>query len=149
MIAIAVNNKTRNRINLLLIKKVAEKFLRYYRREKCEVSIVFVGDKIIRRLNLDYRGIDRVTDVLAYSGDNIPDFETGKKFIGEIIIDYAQIKRQAKKFSGTVKDELIFILVHGLLHLLGYKDESEKEKREMERLGKKFIDKYSKLNKGF
>ncbi|MBU4347150.1 rRNA maturation RNase YbeY, partial [Patescibacteria group bacterium] len=60
-------------------------------------------------------------------------------FLGEVIIDYAQIKRQAREFGSGVNDELVFILVHGLLHLLGYDDKTEKGAKEMERLGEKFI----------
>lgn len=132
-IMVEINNRTKSHINLFLIKKVAEKFLRAYKKIGYEVSVVFVGDKTIRRLNKMYRGEDKVTDVLAFEGEN--------NFLGEIIIDYAQIKRQAPKFSGNTQKELIFILVHGLLHLIGLKDETAKGKKEMERAGQEFINK--------
>ena len=128
---VEVNNKTRRRIDVGLVKKVAEEFLRYYRIKNKEVSIAFVGDARIRELNYRYRGKDRVTDVLAFGSLD--------EDLGEIIICYAQIKRQAPQFSKSVKEELIFILVHGLLHLLGHEDSTAKGKEEMERLGKEFI----------
>lgn len=128
---VEVNNKTKSRINLSLVKKVAEDFLKYYKKENFEVSIAFVGDKKIRSLNKSYRGLDKITDVLAFLGED--------KFLGEIIIGYNQIKRQAKRFNHSVDKELVFILVHGLLHLLGYDDETDKGRKEMERLGSKFI----------
>lgn len=128
---VEVNNKTRSRIDLILVKKVARKFLKYYNINKGEVSVAFVGDRTIRRLNKTYRGVDKTTDVLAFPGE--------KDFLGEIIIDYAQIKKQARRFSHSVKQELIFVLVHGLLHLLGYDDKTEKGRREMEELGKEFM----------
>lgn len=99
--------------------------------DRVELSIAFVGDKIIRDLNKVYRGIDKTTDILTFSGED--------KFLGEVIIDYAQIKRQAKKFNNSIKKELIFILVHGLLHLLGYDDKTEKGRLEMEEMGEEFI----------
>ena len=129
---VEVNNKTRSKIDIGLVKRTAEKFLEYYKIKNKEVSIAFVGDKIIRKLNKKYRHIDKVTDVLSFADD-----EAGS--LGELIIDYAQIKRQARKFSKNIRGELIFILVHGLLHLLGYEDRTDKGAREMETLNKKFI----------
>lgn len=130
---VEINNRTKSKINLILIKRVAEKFLRRYKKHDYEASIVFVGDSVIRRLNKTYRSKDKITDVLAFRGEG--------KFLGEIIIDYAQIKRQAPKFSGNTQKELIFILVHGLLHLIGLKDKKAKGKKEMERAGQEFVKK--------
>jgi len=129
---IEINNKTRSKINVKLIEKVTAKFLIYHKINK-DVSIAFVGDTVIRSLNKEHRGIDRVTDVLAFAGD-------GEDF-GELIIDYSQIKRQAKSFAGSAEKELAFILVHGLLHLMGYEDKTAKGKKKMEKLGKEFIGK--------
>jgi probable rRNA maturation factor len=128
---VEINNKTRSRIDSSLTKEVGEKFLRAYKKFDCNVSLAFVGDKKIRQLNKKYRGIDRVTDVLSFSGEG--------NFLGEIIIDYSQIRRQAKKFGNKQKDELVFILVHGLLHLLGYDDRTGEGRREMKILGEEFI----------
>ena len=128
---IEINNKTRAKIDIKLIKKITEKFFVYYKIENKNISIAFVGDMLMSRLNDKYRGKNKPTDILSFNGE-------GSDF-GEIIINYAQIKRQTKKYSKSVKEELIFILVHGLLHLLGYEDESEEGKKSMEALGKKFI----------
>ncbi len=128
---IEINNKTKSRIDLNLVKKIVDKFLKTYKKRDCEASIAFVGDRVIRKLNRNYRETDKVTDILSFPGEG--------DFLGEIIIDYAQIKRQAKKYGKTIKQELVFILVHGLLHLSGYNDKTEKGRREMERLGEKFI----------
>ncbi len=133
---IEVNNKSRSKIDLNLIKKIAKKFLEVYKYNDYDLSIAFVGDKRMRQLNREYRGVDRTTDVLAFPGD-----EEGK-FFGELILNYSQIKRQAKKFNNTPKEELIFILVHGLFHLLGYDDKTNKQKKQMEELGHKFIKKH-------
>lgn len=128
---IEINNKTKSRIDLKLVKKISDKFLKTHKKRNCEVSIAFVGDSVIRKLNRNYRKIDKATDVLSFPGEG--------DFLGEIIIDYAQIKRQARKFGSSVNDELVFILVHGLLHLIGYDDKTERGAKEMERLGEKFI----------
>ena len=128
---IEINNKTKSKIGIKLVKGVAQKFLKYYNKSNSELSIAFIGDKAMRRLNKEYRGIDKATDVLAFSGED--------EFLGEVIINYAQVNRQAKKFGNSVRQELIFILVHGLLHLLGYDDKTEKGRREMEMLGEEIV----------
>ncbi|MFH0891741.1 MAG: rRNA maturation RNase YbeY [Candidatus Falkowbacteria bacterium] len=130
---IEINNRTRSKIDFELVRRVTDKFLRQNGLCDRELSIAFVGDIVMRRLNGEYRKKDKVTDVLAFSGEG--------NDLGEIIIDYAQIKRQAKKFSPNSKEELVFILVHALLHLLGYDDVTAGGRAEMIALGEKFIKK--------
>lgn len=134
---IEINNKTKNKIDEKIIKELAKRFLKYYKLENKEISIAFVGDKTIRELNKKYRKINKVTDVLSFSGED--------DFLGEIVIDYAQIKRQARKYSENINEELKFILIHGLLHLIGYEDKEENERKKMEEIGVGFINKMSKL----
>jgi probable rRNA maturation factor len=132
---IEINNTTKFKINEKLIKKVAEKFLESRRLAKKEVSIAFIGEARMRTLNKTYRKKDKTTDVLSFEGGDRFDF-------GEIVINPAQIKRQAKESDNTFEQELFFILVHGLLHLAGYNDETEKDRLAMIKLGEKFIGKF-------
>ena len=132
---IEINNKTRSKINLNVVNKVTEKFLKKYNKKNYNISIAFVGDVTIQKLNKQYRKKDKITDVLSFRTDP----KDKEKYLGEIIIDYAQIKRQAHKFNLTIEKELIFILVHGLLHLVGYNDDTLEDAEEMDKLGNKFI----------
>lgn len=127
---VEVNNKTKIKIPERLIKKIACLFLSKHNQNK-NLSIAFIGDKVMKKLNTRYRKIQKTTDILSFSGEN--------DLLGELIIDYAQIKRQAKKNKIKEQDELIFILIHGLFHLIGYNDETEKGAEEMDRLTKQFI----------
>jgi len=128
---VEVNNQTKNKISIKLARQVAENFLVYYKIESKEISIAFVGDSAIKKLNREYRHQDKATDVLSFVGEG--------DFLGEIIIDYAQIKRQAKESGKKINEELIFILVHGLLHLIGYDDKTEKGRLKMIKLGEEFL----------
>lgn len=134
---IEINNKTRSKINMSLVRATAGNFLKYYKIKNKNLSIAFIGDKVMARLNQQYRKHKRPTDILSFAGNGAD--------LGEIIIDYVQIKRQAKKYSKTINQELIFILTHGLLHLLGYDDETEKDRQKMIALSEEFIAWQKKL----
>ena len=100
----------------------------------CRVSILFTDDKEIHRLNREYRGKDKPTDVLSFSqlegegavGDSL----------GDIVISLVTASKQAEEFGVTEQEEVGRLLVHGLLHLYGYDHEgvSEEEAEEMFRL---------------
>ena len=109
-------------------KKILNYNFKYFKVKKGEVSIAFIGDAKMRKLNKIYRGCDKTTDILSFSE------EENKTYLGEVLINYNQIKRQAKKYSSSIKEELLFILVHGLLHLLGYEDDTEKGREKMKDL---------------
>jgi probable rRNA maturation factor len=132
---IEINNQANCKIDLKPIEKAVRVFARVYKINKNkEISIAFVGDAEIKKINFKYRGLDKATDILSFSGDG--------GYLGEIIIDYNQIKRQAGDFKNSVRKEMIFILVHGLLHLIGYDDKTEKNRLEMIKLGEEFIKNY-------
>jgi len=130
---IEINNRLNYKINLNLVKRTVAEFARFYKVKPKEISIAFVGGSEIKKINQAYRGLNQATDVLAFRGEG--------DYFGEIIIDYNQIKRQAGEFGNSARQELIFILVHGLLHLLGYDDKTEKERKKMIKLGEEFVKK--------
>jgi probable rRNA maturation factor len=88
-----------------------------------EISLVFTGEKRIKALNKKYRGIDRVTDVLSFEGENDDGFVDPKNdisYLGEIFICYYKAKKQAYQKGQSVQKEIDHLLIHGILHLLGY-----------------------------
>lgn len=91
-------------------------------RRSGSIDVVMVGDSKMRSLNREFRGEDRTTDVLSFSledDDDLPD-----PYLGEIYISIPQAKRQAKKAGHDLDRELLFLMSHGLLHLLGYTHET-------------------------
>lgn len=93
------------------------------RRERCppsaEVSLALVTDGTIRRLNRRYRGMDRVTDVLAFPLDTRL---LDRHILGEVVISVDRARVQARAIGHPVHTEIALLAVHGLLHLLGYDD---------------------------
>jgi probable rRNA maturation factor len=96
------------------------------------IAVSAVGDARMRGLNRAYRGKDRTTDVLSFAyGDDFPAPGRGGTEFGEIVISVPQVRRQAKRFGRSVKDEFALMVVHGTLHLLGHDHETEAQEREM------------------
>lgn len=100
----------------------------------CEVSLSWVDDERMRELNATWRGIDRVTDVLSFECDDPASGADGEEAVelGDIVLAPAQIARQAPGFGNTPEDECRLMLVHGMLHLLGYDHIEDDEAEEME-----------------
>ena len=127
-----------------MVKLVAEKFARAHKLGGRELSVAFVSGAEMKKLNRLYRGIDKTTDVLSFAPlNNAEGNLTGQAgegdLLGELVLDYAQIKRQAKSYGNSAKQELVFVLVHGLLHLLGYDDKTQAGRLKMIKLGEEFI----------
>jgi len=98
--------------------------------EKAAVNVIFVDDSFIRALNLRHRGQDRPTDVLSFRLPAVPGEE--EEVSGEVYISLERAMEQASEFGTTPADEIKLLLVHGLLHLFGYRDETPEERKEME-----------------
>ena len=98
-----------------------------------EVSILLTGDKGIRRLNQEFRSIDQPTDVLSFPQNADEDPCIPEEIIlGDIAVSLDIAKAQAKEHGLDFKEEIILLLIHGILHLLGYDHEiSEKEEKQM------------------
>lgn len=133
---LTVTNLTADKILAPGAKKAGERFIKVLAIKKA-VSVVLVGEAKIRALNKKYRHKDKVTDVLSFGdwGD--------KEFLGEIVICLPQIKRQAKQFGVTSREELIRMLAHGFLHLTGLDHEkSQAEEKKMFKKQEELVKKY-------
>ena len=93
-------------------------------KKTVSVSIAFVDKKTMKSLNKTYRGKDAVTDVLSFTLGS-------PELLGELILSYDQAKIQAKTQKHSVRSELVFLIIHGLLHLHGYDHEQPKQAKQM------------------
>ena len=98
--------------------------------EASELSIVIGDDEQLRALNLQYRAIDSPTDVLSFPAEE-QDPESGNFYLGDIILSYPRAAEQAESGGHPVKAELQLLVVHGVLHLLGYDHGDQEEKGRM------------------
>ena len=93
-------------------------------------SITFVGRRYIRKINREYRNINKITDVISFAFlDNHDKVNT--EMLGDIFICIPRMKKQARMYGHSEKRELSFLALHGLLHLLGYDHQELKEEKIM------------------
>jgi len=114
------------------LNTVLDHALEHEKVDNAIFSIIFVEDEEIHRINKEYRGIDRITDVISFAFEDEMDLEYNDiRLLGDIYICIPQMKRQAEEYGHSEKRELSFLAVHGLLHLLGYDHMNEKDEKEM------------------
>jgi probable rRNA maturation factor len=88
-------------------------------RVRGEVALVLAGDRLLRRLNRDYRGQDRPTDVLSFPG------EGGEAGLGDVVVSVETAERNARAGGRSLARELDVLALHGFLHVLGYDHETD------------------------
>jgi rRNA maturation RNase YbeY len=101
------------------------------KRKDYFISFTLVDDEIIRKLNKDYRGLDEPTDVISLGYLEADNFPGAQDTAGEIFISHETARRQAEENHMDELDELKFLFVHGILHILGYEHQSEKDFQTM------------------
>lgn len=121
-----------------IFDKTVEQTLKYEGIDwQCEVSISVVDNKEIRRINKQFRNIDKVTDVLSFpqltfeEGEKPDVNEDGEILLGDIIISIEKALDQAEEYGHSLKRELAFLTAHSMLHLLGYDHMETDEEEEM------------------
>ena len=95
-----------------------------------DLSIVLVDDARIQALNRDFLAHDAPTDVLSFPADE-PDPETGRRYLGDVVISLARAEEQARERGHAAEAELQLLVVHGVLHLLGHDHAEPGEKERM------------------
>ena len=117
---------------------------------EAEVNVLFTDNTGIHEMNLEYRDIDRPTDVLSFpmveynepgefdtleeeQGDCFHP-ETGELLLGDIVLSYDKIKEQAKEYGHSELRELCFLVAHSMLHLFGYDHMEDEERAQMEQM---------------
>ena len=106
-------------------------------------NVIIINDDSIHKINKEYRGIDRATDVISFALEdnkqiNIPEI----RVLGDIYISYDKVIEQALEYGHSEKRELCFLGIHGLLHLLGYDHMTKDEEIKMFNLQKELLEEY-------
>jgi probable rRNA maturation factor len=102
--------------------------------QPCELAVVVTGDEVLRELNRRHRGVDAPTDVLAFPNESRGTFVGAPgqpRYLGDIIISFHRAEAQAGELGHDVQAELQLLVVHGMLHLLGYDDVAEEQRAQI------------------
>ena len=100
------------------------------------LNFLIVGDKRMIHFNKTYLNHDYSTDIITF------DNSENKKISGDILISIERVKENSKKYKVKLEDELRRVMVHGLLHLLGYDDKNEKEKKRIRKKENYYLEMY-------
>ncbi|MCZ2259357.1 rRNA maturation RNase YbeY [Sporosarcina sp. G11-34] len=117
--------------------------------EDAEVSVTFMTDLEIQKINAEYRGIDKSTDVISFALEEMTDDEVAivaeegmPNVLGDIIISVETAKQQAADYGHDFKREMGFLSLHGFLHLLGYDHMTEDDEAKMFGRQKEILDSF-------
>lgn len=109
-----------------------------------EISVALADDALVRRLNRDYRGKDKPTNVLSFpllDGEGgIEEGEGVPILLGDVILAHETVAREAREQGKTFEEHVAHLVVHGVLHLLGYDHETDEDADRMERLETRILD---------
>jgi len=122
LLTVHLSNRQRTfRIRSQFLISTAETILRHAEQHRGELSVVLINDRAMRKLNTLYRGKNRPTDVLSFP--QAPLRGGVEHLIGDVVISLQTATQQAKERKSALHGEIVRLLVHGILHLLGYDHE--------------------------
>ncbi len=131
---VEINNEFGYKNDYSYLDEVIKYALALEKVDNAIFSIIFVSNERIQQINRDYRHIDRVTDVISFAFEDnktLVNHDLGFRFLGEIYICIPRMQEQAKNYGHSEKRELSFLVVHGILHLLGYDHQTKEEESIM------------------
>lgn len=138
---IDISNLSKTRVNISRLKDCASRVLVRLNKENSNLSVVLADDMFVRKLNKKYRGHNSPTDVLAFSmleGEHNSVDQTCCE-LGDVIISVQTAKKQAREYKHPLEKEIILLLIHGILHLLGFDHIKINDETEMKTLEKMFL----------
>jgi probable rRNA maturation factor len=128
---------------LTSLTELVEKVLSAHEKSEVEAGIILTDEKTIHQLNRDYRQVDAPTDVLSFAlseGDEErPQAEFLPELLGDVIICIPRAKEQAIEFGHAFEREVLYLAVHGVLHLLGYDHQTAEEQQAMRAEEERFL----------
>jgi rRNA maturation RNase YbeY len=131
---LTIQNRQRTlRIHTPTVRRRLLQALEYLGCADQELSVVFAGDRLLRTLNRTYRHKDRPTNVLAFPQQPLETTAPATPLLGDVVVSLPTAAREAQALQQSLEERVLYLLIHGLLHLLGYDHEqSAAERRRME-----------------
>ena len=125
------------------LEELVKYSLDYLKLENTIFDIIFVDDKRIKEINKEYRFKDMETDVISFALEDEGSINLeGIRVLGDIYISLETAEKQALKYSHSYKREVSFLIIHGLLHLLGYSHGTIEDEKQMFELQERILEDY-------
>ena len=138
-----INNLTNEKLKEIdELNDYIEYLFNYMNIKDSVISIIIVDNDYIHKINKEYRGIDRETDVISFALEEGETIDEPIKTLGDIYISIDKVYEQAKEYGHSIKRELFFLVTHGFLHLLGYDHMNKEDEEKMFSLQEKILDSY-------
>ncbi len=147
-ISVIIDEEFRDKVDEAWLHSIVEKVLTAQEvGPNAEMGLVITGQEHIHELNKQYLDEDRPTDVLSFpmedpsvSGEAFPNPPDGLRHLGEVIISYPQAEIQAKEHNHSARKEVAILMIHGVLHLLGYDHDISSRKAAMQAREKAILE---------
>ena len=138
-----INNTNEKIENLDIIENYINFLVKKRKIENAIFNIIFVTNEEIHKINKEYRGVDRVTDVISFALEDTPDVEISDiRLLGDIYICLDKAYEQASIYNHSDLREICFLVTHGLLHLLGFDHMEEDDEKVMFSLQEELLNEY-------
>ena len=135
------DNQREHFVDCELLESQGRNILFFLECANQELSVLLTDDKKIRKLNKKYRGQDRATDVLSFPQNEEEESAPNSHLMGDVVISTVTAKRQASQHGLSLEEEIVLLLIHGILHLLGFNHErSEEEAYRMKKKTRELFD---------
>ena len=135
VVTVQIDDQFQDQVEWETLQRTALATLAYQNiEEPVELAVVVTDDAAMQDLNSKHRGVDAPTDVLAFSNENLGPFVGAPglpRYLGDVLISFQRAEVQSAQAGHEVRAELQLLLVHGILHLLGYDDVAEEQRARM------------------
>ena len=133
-------NNYHEKIDIKNLNQLVDDIVKRFSLEEALFNIILVDNEYIHKLNKEYRNIDRETDVITFALEDDMDIQPEIRILGDIYISIDKAKSQAIEYGHSFKRELSFLIVHGILHLLGYDHQNKEDEKIMFELQDKILE---------
>ena len=138
-----INNVDENITELEEVRKFIDFALKELKLTNVMFNVIIINNEEIHKINKQYRGIDRPTDVISFALEDDDTFvKTDKRILGDIYISIDKAKEQANEYGHSFLRELCFLTIHGILHLLGYDHMEKEDEKVMFELQERILSAY-------
>lgn len=149
---INLKNESKYKLPIRKLKDNIIKYCNYFKFKNVEINFLFTSDKEILKFNKKYFEQNVSTDVISFPDEESEDFiihssQKKYKFLGDVLISVEQVDINSKKFKCSFIEELNRVIIHGILHLIGYDDIKKSEKKVMFELQEKILKNFKKFFK--